>query len=154
MVLGVLACGGCDRFTKNLCRHGATYSKVVDQRKPPIRRRWKGHGRGHPQLAVEDQGTEPKQAERVGKVAKLKATRITFFFIVLFAFPTKNNRQSHEVPSVEAKKRESKHHANVSRLQIHVPDQPSNHQPPTTGSRRNGGRPQAFTELELRALNP
>jgi hypothetical protein len=40
----------------------------------------------------------------LGRVAKVKATRIADFFIVLLLLfvPTKNNRQSHKVPSVEA----------------------------------------------------
>jgi len=45
-------------------RH-ATYSKVMDKRKRPIRGLWERNGRYYAQLAVEDQVTGIKQVKRV-----------------------------------------------------------------------------------------
>lgn len=44
---------------------GATYSKVVDKRKRPIRGLWERNGRYYAQLTVEDQVTGIKQVRRV-----------------------------------------------------------------------------------------
>src|ERR1700733_2448109 len=44
---------------------GATYSKVMDKRKRPIRGLWERNGRYYAQLTVEDQTTGIKQVKRV-----------------------------------------------------------------------------------------
>src|SRR5271155_3608991 len=44
---------------------GATYSKVMDKRKRPIRGLWERNGRYYAQLTVEDQVTGIKQVKRV-----------------------------------------------------------------------------------------
>jgi len=54
--------------SKIVSRHqhrGATYNKVVDKRKRPIRGLWERNGRYYAQLTVEDQVTGFKQVKRV-----------------------------------------------------------------------------------------
>ncbi len=54
--------------SKIVSRHqhqGATYSKVIDKRKRPIRALWERNGRYYAQLTVEDQVTGIKQIKRV-----------------------------------------------------------------------------------------
>jgi hypothetical protein len=50
--------------SQNQYRH-ATYSKVMDKRKRPIRGLWERNGRFYAQLTVEDQVTGVKQVKRV-----------------------------------------------------------------------------------------
>jgi integrase len=57
-----------DIQSKIVSRHqhrGATYSKVMDKRKRPIRGLWERNGRFYAQLTVEDQITGIKQVKRV-----------------------------------------------------------------------------------------
>ena len=57
--------GAPDKIVSRHQHRGATYSKVVDKRKRPIRGLWERNGRYYAQLTVEDQITGLKQVKRV-----------------------------------------------------------------------------------------